>query len=198
MKEFVFLLAAVLLWAIAWRVVAKFFRNRGSGGFASHAAGAAVGAALGIIGLVVLLPDREATSPATAKEVAPAPVVVNPVPASIELKPVIGADAEQFVAKLDAAIAEADAVLRRGDMQSVSIHSKRMNQLKDDGGRFGSSILDKPFGRCFAAGVDAHSLWQAMLAAAQNGGVEKTPGWIKSSAQQFHQNRDECVVVARR
>lgn len=105
-------------------------------------------------------------------------------------------DAKGYVSDLDTAIKAAEPALKKGDLKTLHEHSKRMNQLKQAGERFGSSVMDKPYGSCFAAGVSAQSWWQAQLDAAK-AGKESTPGRIASTWKDFQAQRGECLTVAK-
>lgn len=106
-------------------------------------------------------------------------------------------DAKGYVSDLDAAIKASEPALKKGDLKTIHEHSKRMNQLKDSGEKFGSSVFDSPYGRCFGAGVSAQSWWSAQLAAAQRGGAEANPGWIAGAWKDYQENRSECLKAAK-
>lgn len=106
-------------------------------------------------------------------------------------------DAKGYVSDLDAAIKSSEPALKKGDLKTIHEHSKRMNQLKDAGEKFGSSVFDSPYGRCFGAGVSAQSWWLAQLSAAQRGGAEANPGWIAGAWKDYQENRSECLKAAK-
>ncbi len=106
-------------------------------------------------------------------------------------------DAKSYVSELDAAIKASEPALKKGDLKTIHEHSKRMNKLKEVGEKFGSSVFDRPYGRCFGAGVSAQNWWSAQLSAAQRGGVEANPGWIAGAWKEFQENRSECLTAAK-
>jgi len=105
-------------------------------------------------------------------------------------------DAKGYVGELDAAIKAAEPALKKGDLKTVHEHSKRVNQLKQEGERFGSSVMDKPYGACFAAGIYAKSWWQAKLDAARTG-AESVPGRIASAWKDYQAVRGDCLQAAK-
>lgn len=105
-------------------------------------------------------------------------------------------DARAYVGRLDSAIKDATPALQRGDQKSLAEHSRRMNVLQKDGEVFGKTLREEPYGYCFGAGSQALSWWSAQMSAAQNGGVEKTAGWIASAAKEYHSHRAACLEAA--
>ncbi|MCG8991466.1 hypothetical protein LH427_04805 [Laribacter hongkongensis] len=104
-------------------------------------------------------------------------------------------DAKDFVGDLDAAINAAEPALKRGDVKALGEQSKRMGLLKQAGERFGSSVMDKPYGSCFAAGVSAQGWWQAQLDAAK-AGKEPAPGRVSGAWKDYRVQRGECLKAA--
>ncbi|MBP5951328.1 hypothetical protein [Pseudomonas sp. P42] len=97
---------------------------------------------------------------------------------------------------LSKAMTDGASILKSGDLTSVSAHSKDISVLVDAGkDQFGSTIFE-PLGSCFAAGVSSRTWWNAQLAAAQNGGVEKIPGSIKGAFDEYQERRDDCLHSA--
>lgn len=105
-------------------------------------------------------------------------------------------DAKGYVSELDSAIKTAEPALKEGDLKTIHEFSKRMNQLKQVGETFGSSVMDKPYGACFAAGIYAQSWWQAKLDAARTG-AESVPGRIANAWKDFQVVRGECLQAAK-
>lgn len=142
-----------------------------------------------------LLDSREEQPVSAAQAEMAAPPALPPQPqnqASTTHDGPTPKDAAAFIAELDSAVEASEAALRRGDLKSLHEHSKRMNQLKSDGERFGQSIYD-PFGRCFGAGLNAQSWWSEQLSAAQRGGKESLPGVIATTWKEYQENRSECL-----
>ncbi|NLR73560.1 hypothetical protein [Leeia aquatica] len=106
------------------------------------------------------------------------------------------AEVEHYVKDLDTAIKASTAVLKKSDLASLRQHSTKMNELKKAGEKYGTTAFDLPYGRCFSSGVMAQEWWSAQLTAAQNGGVERTPGRIDSAWKQYQSNRAECLKAA--
>lgn len=151
---------------------------------------------LALLAFAVVSSDEPAET-AVASPVKPSQAVAIETPAPPVRPQASASDARAFMAELDSAIKDSESALRRGDLKSLHDHSKRMNQLKSDGERFGSSIFDSPFGRCFGAGVGAQSWWMEQLSAAQRGGKETRPGTIASIWKDYLENRSECLESAR-
>jgi hypothetical protein len=97
---------------------------------------------------------------------------------------------------LDKAMIDGAAILKGGDLATISAHSKYFSSLVDSGKKqFGATVFE-PLGSCFAASNFSRSWWSAQLAAAHNDGVERIPGSIKDALSQFQQQRDECLQSA--
>lgn len=97
---------------------------------------------------------------------------------------------------LSKAMTDGASILKSGDLASVSAHSKYISSLVDTGkNQFGSTVFE-PLGSCFAAGISSRTWWNAQLAAAQNGGVEKIPGSIKGAFDDYQEKRDDCLHSA--
>ncbi|WP_095128682.1 hypothetical protein [Pseudomonas sp. Irchel s3h14] len=97
---------------------------------------------------------------------------------------------------LGKAMTDGIAILKSGDLANISAHSKHFSSLVESGKRqFGSTVFE-PLGSCFAAGNFSRSWWNAQLAAAQNGGVEKVPGSIKDALDEYQEKRDDCLQSA--
>ncbi|WP_157649340.1 hypothetical protein [Burkholderia ubonensis] len=103
-------------------------------------------------------------------------------------------NARRFIAEIDAALKSSSSALARGDLKSLHDHSVKMNRLKDEGEQFGNSVFDKPFGYCFAAGIDAQSWWMARVYAARNGS-EATPNEIDSAMNRYREDRAACLAA---
>ncbi|WP_158677464.1 hypothetical protein [Chromobacterium vaccinii] len=106
-------------------------------------------------------------------------------------------DASRYIQDLDAAMKVAQKTLAAGELKAVSAQSRSFSQLQSRGEAFGKSVFDEPFGRCFAAGVHAQAWWQAQLAAAQRGGSEANPGWIKRELANYQENKSECLKATK-
>ena len=108
--------------------------------------------------------------------------------------PVSGADAKSYIADLDAALRDGDRLMRDGgDLQSVSTQSRHMSELAQAGQRFGETVMDKPFGFCFGAGVQARAAWQAIVHAA----TTSPPGAVDEHARkQYTSYRSACLEAA--
>lgn len=142
--------------------------------------------------------DAAITEPASVEAPAPqnAPPAASVLPTEVASAATItAADATAYIAALDAAIQGA-AALRNADLKTLSGQSQHMRTLKLDGEKFGTSVFDKPFGYCYGAGIQANSWWQAQLAAAQNGGVERVPDEIAGTAKQYNSYRAACLEAA--
>lgn len=97
---------------------------------------------------------------------------------------------------LSKAMTDGASILKSGDLTAVSAHSKYISSLVDSGkSQFGSTVFE-PLGSCFAAGNSSRAWWNAQLAAAHNGGVEKIPGAIKSAFDEYQEKRDDCLQSA--
>lgn len=64
MKDFVLLIAAITLWAIVWRVLAKHWRSKGWSGLISHVSAGLSGFVVSVIALCLLLPGKSEQEPA--------------------------------------------------------------------------------------------------------------------------------------
>ncbi len=106
-------------------------------------------------------------------------------------------DAKEYMNDLDAAVRASEFALKDGDLKAIHEHSKRMNQLQQAGKRFGNSVFDSPYGRCFGAGVSAQGWWSARLSAAQHSGTEVNPGWIAGAWKEYQENRSECLKATK-
>ncbi|MBW8288618.1 hypothetical protein KIF53_13365 [Chromobacterium subtsugae] len=106
-------------------------------------------------------------------------------------------DASRYIQELDSNMKVAQKTLASGELKSISNQSQRFNQLRARGESFGKSVLDEPFGRCFAAGVHAQAWWQAQLDAAQRGGREANPGWIGRELKNYQENKRECLQAGK-
>lgn len=148
--------------------------------------------AFAIAGTIAPEVEQPAAAKSAEPEQAKPEVAVTPTPAPSSVA-VTAQDVREFIAELDAAIKASDAALQRGDLKSLHEHSKRMNQLKTTGERFGNSVFDAPFGYCFGAGIMAQSWWQERLTAAQKGGVESSPGVISRTWSQYKENKESCL-----
>ena len=105
-------------------------------------------------------------------------------------------EAKDYIADLDNAARMADAVLKQGDLKTVSNHSKKMRELQKEGEKFGENALAKPYGVCLGAGIFAKSWWDAKLYAAQKG-QERTPNEIKDAWTQYQDRRKGCLETAK-
>ncbi|MBX9347156.1 hypothetical protein K5M36_08650 [Chromobacterium vaccinii] len=102
-------------------------------------------------------------------------------------------DASRYIQELDATMKVAQKTLVTGELKAISAQSRSFSQLQSRGEVFGKSVFDEPFGHCFAAGVHAQAWWQAQLAAAQSGGTEPNPGWIKRALANYQENKAACL-----
>ncbi|MDO5940621.1 hypothetical protein [Burkholderia cepacia] len=105
-------------------------------------------------------------------------------------------EAKSYINDLDVAVRAADSALAKGDLKTVHDQSVRMNQLRQAGEKFGTSVTDRPFGNCFAAGVFAQSWWQSKLTAARRGS-EAVPGSISGAWKDYQAQRSECLNAAK-
>lgn len=104
-------------------------------------------------------------------------------------------DTKRYISDLDAAIKAAGPALKAADLKTVHEHSKRLKDLRRSGERFGTTVMDKPYGSCFAAGIAAQSWWQAQLDTAK-AGKELTPGRSAGAWKDYQAQRGECLRVA--
>ncbi|WP_146176106.1 hypothetical protein [Chromobacterium haemolyticum] len=105
-------------------------------------------------------------------------------------------DASNYIRDLDVATKAAEPILKSGDQKAIHEQSKRMSRLKEDGKKFGTSVFDRPFGRCFAAGVHAQSWWLAKLYVTQTG-KESSPGVVAGAWKEYLAQRGECLKVSK-
>ncbi|WP_141113184.1 hypothetical protein [Chromobacterium haemolyticum] len=105
-------------------------------------------------------------------------------------------DASNYIRDLDVATKAAEPILKSGDQKAIHEQSKRMSRLKEDGKKFGTSVFDRPFGRCFAAGVHAQSWWLAKLGTAQ-AGKESVLGSVAGTWKEYQTQRGECLKIAK-
>lgn len=105
-------------------------------------------------------------------------------------------DAINYIRDLDMATKAAESILKSGDQKAIHEQSKRMNQLKEEGKKFGTSVFDRSWGRCFASGVHAQSWWLARLSMTQTG-KESASGTAAGAWQEYQVQRGECLKVAK-
>lgn len=96
----------------------------------------------------------------------------------------------------DAKDAGAEILISGGDISRMGAHSRYLNELNAKAeAQFGATIFE-PIGRCGTAASWARAWWHAQMSASGNGGIESTPGSIKSAYEQFVQDRRECLKNA--
>ena len=105
-------------------------------------------------------------------------------------------DASNYIRDLDMATKAAESILKSGDQKAIHEQSKRMNQLKEEGKKFGTSVFDRSWGRCFASGVHAQSWWLARLSMTQTG-KESASGAVAGAWKEYQVQREECLKIAK-
>jgi hypothetical protein len=200
--------------AIVGVIAPSVFKNRQTGEVPKRLKLLLGGTVASFISLAIaggLMPQSEApemakvesTAPAVQLATGPAQATAQPAeqpapevtPAQEASQETLALATQQMVA-LDKAMKDGVTVLKTGDLQALGAHSRYFNQLVENGyARFGSTIFE-PLGRCGTAGNYARTWWQAQLSAAQNKGVELTPGAIQSALDEYQSNRTECLKSA--
>lgn len=78
MKDFALLVGTILIWAVIWRYLAKFWRAKGHGRFVSHLGASGVGFIVSMFFLLALIPKKEpAVAVAASRSTAPSPALAD-------------------------------------------------------------------------------------------------------------------------
>lgn len=83
-----------------------------------------------------------------------------------------------------------DLVDRPMMISEMGGQSREMSRLADQGREFGESVFEEPFGRCFAAGVDAQFVWD-VIRNVKMGRPLHGASYEKAKAR-FYENAKEC------
>jgi hypothetical protein len=139
-------------------------------------------------------PEKEPQkdSAETKQETAIASVQKNTEPPTAQ-------EAVALIGEIDQAIKDANSMLKNDyiDLSAKAKQSQRMNELLARSERFGQSIFEEPFGRCFGAGNNAQSWWMARLSTLDHGGISSNPGWAEREIKQYKENRASCLKAAK-
>lgn len=100
-------------------------------------------------------------------------------------------DVRAYIQSLDDGIDEGYEVLGYGDLHRMSIHSRHMKSLVDDGQEYGPNVFAKPYGYCYAAGIHANALWQEMIDKSRG----KDGPALDGAMKQYEEYRAACLDV---